>query len=53
MFSATELLALGGGRPADFDAWGMSMLTVAGVRVFALDAARQLADAVRVVRRSG
>ena len=30
MFSATELLALGGGRPADFDAWGMSMLTVQG-----------------------
>jgi hypothetical protein len=30
MFSATELLTLGGGRPADFDAWGMSMLTVQG-----------------------
>jgi hypothetical protein len=30
MFSATELLALGGGRPADFNAWGMSMLTVRG-----------------------
>jgi len=30
MFSATELLALGGGRPADFHAWGMSMLTVQG-----------------------
>ena len=30
MFSATELLALGGGRTADFDAWGMSMLTVQG-----------------------
>jgi hypothetical protein len=30
MFSATELLVLGGGRPADFDAWGMSMLGVQG-----------------------
>ena len=30
MFSATELLALGGGRPADFNAWGMSMLGVQG-----------------------
>jgi hypothetical protein len=30
MFSAIELLALGGGRPADFHAWGMSMLTVQG-----------------------
>jgi hypothetical protein len=30
MFSAVELLVLGGGRPADFDAWGMSMLTWQG-----------------------
>jgi hypothetical protein len=30
MFSATELLTLGGGRPGDFDAWGMSMLGVQG-----------------------
>jgi hypothetical protein len=30
MFSGTELLVLGGGRPADFDAWGMSMLGVQG-----------------------
>ena len=30
MFSATELLVLGGGRPADFDGWGMSMLGVQG-----------------------
>jgi len=30
MFSATELLVLGGGRPAEFDAWGMSMLGVQG-----------------------
>jgi hypothetical protein len=30
MFSATELLTLGGGRTADFDHWGMSMLTVQG-----------------------
>jgi hypothetical protein len=30
MFSATELLVLGGGRPADFDAWGMAMVTAQG-----------------------
>ena len=30
MFSLTELLTLGGGRPADLDAWGMSMLVVQG-----------------------
>jgi hypothetical protein len=30
MFSATELLVLGGGRPADFDAWGMAMVTARG-----------------------
>jgi hypothetical protein len=30
MFSATELLALGGGRLADLHAWGMSMLTWKG-----------------------
>jgi hypothetical protein len=30
MFSLTELLVLGGGRAAMFDAWGMSMLTVQG-----------------------
>jgi hypothetical protein len=30
MFSGTEVLVLGGGRPADFDAWGMSMLGVQG-----------------------
>jgi hypothetical protein len=30
MFSATELLVLGGGKAADFDAWGMAMVTVQG-----------------------
>jgi hypothetical protein len=30
MFSLTELLTLGGGRPADFRSWGMSMLVVQG-----------------------
>jgi hypothetical protein len=30
MFSGIELLVLGGGRPADFDSWGMSMLTFHG-----------------------
>jgi hypothetical protein len=30
MFSGSELLVLGGGRPADFDSWGMSMLTFQG-----------------------
>jgi hypothetical protein len=30
MFSLTEVLTLGGGRPADFRAWGMSMLAVQG-----------------------
>jgi hypothetical protein len=30
MFSATELLALGGGRPSDFNAWGMAMITAQG-----------------------
>ena len=30
MFSATELLALGGGRPSDFNAWGMAMVTAQG-----------------------
>ncbi|MBI3491010.1 MAG: hypothetical protein HY047_04350 [Acidobacteria bacterium] len=27
MFTLTELLTLGGGRPADFDAWGMATVT--------------------------
>jgi hypothetical protein len=30
MFTLTELLTLGGGRPADFRTWGMSMLVVQG-----------------------
>ena len=30
MFSAIELLVLGGGRPADFNAWGMAMVTAQG-----------------------
>jgi len=30
LLSLTELLALGGARLGDFDAWGMSMLTTAG-----------------------
>jgi hypothetical protein len=30
LFSLTELFSLGGGRPADADAWGMSMMTVDG-----------------------
>jgi hypothetical protein len=30
MFSLTDLLVLGGGRAAAFDAWGMSMVTVQG-----------------------
>lgn len=30
MFSATERLVLGGGRPADFHAWGMGVLTTVG-----------------------
>ena len=30
MFSATELLVLGGGKPADFNAWGMAMVTAQG-----------------------
>ena len=30
MLSLTELLVLGGGRLADLDAWGMSMLTTNG-----------------------
>ena len=30
MFSLTEMLVLGGGRAAAFDAWGMSMMTVQG-----------------------
>jgi hypothetical protein len=30
MFSLTEMLVLGGGRAAAFDAWGMSMLTAQG-----------------------
>ena len=30
MFSLTDLLTLGGGRPTDFGAWGMSMLAVQG-----------------------
>jgi hypothetical protein len=30
MFSATEMLVLGGGKTADFDAWGMAMVTVQG-----------------------
>jgi hypothetical protein len=30
MFTLTELLVLGGGRPADFNAWGMVMLAAGG-----------------------
>jgi hypothetical protein len=30
MFSSVEMLVLGGGKPADFDAWGMAMVTVQG-----------------------
>ena len=47
MFSLTELLVLGGGRPADFGAWGMSHAGVAGMRLFPLDAARPVADIAR------
>ena len=34
MFSLTEMLVLGGGRPADLDAWGMSMVVGHGLRLF-------------------
>ncbi|MBI3399985.1 MAG: hypothetical protein HY048_01085 [Acidobacteria bacterium] len=30
MFTLTELLVLGGGRPGDFDAWGMVMMAAGG-----------------------
>ena len=30
LLSAAELLVLGGGRPSDFDAWGMTMLPTVG-----------------------
>jgi len=37
MFSLTELLVIGGGRPADFAPWGMSMIAASGCLCSALE----------------
>ncbi|HMD35007.1 MAG TPA: hypothetical protein VKH42_08570 [Vicinamibacterales bacterium] len=42
MFTLAELLVLGGGRPGDFTAWGMSMVTASGCLCSALQIPRAL-----------